>query len=241
MSFDQFLSSADAARVSHAFAKLARHDIRNWALTGGLAIELHRLRRGGRPSPRALNDIDFMAASFDSIPRSLADDFLFRHIHPLDPPGKTMLQMIDAETALRIDVFRAYGAEMSRTSTLQLPTAAIRLASFEDLLARTARQALDLTRGVPTPCVHAADFLRLAESCEPAAVEAVWPDHRKPWQPATFQEASQLLHELIPARPNLLIARDYSKDADEVCPRCRSTAAFQFADPRVVLSLLGYV
>jgi hypothetical protein len=82
MSFDQFLSSADATRVSGVLAKLVRHDIRNWALTGGLAIELHRLRRGGRPAPRALNDIDFIAASFDSIPRSLARDSADKTLEP---------------------------------------------------------------------------------------------------------------------------------------------------------------
>jgi len=49
---------------------------------------------------RALNDIDFIAESFDHIPASLASDFLFRHIHPFDPPGRTMLQFIDAESAL---------------------------------------------------------------------------------------------------------------------------------------------
>jgi len=32
-----FLSPEDAKRASRTFEKLLRHDIRNWALTGGLA------------------------------------------------------------------------------------------------------------------------------------------------------------------------------------------------------------
>ncbi len=80
--FQRFLSVADADRVFHTFRKLGRHDIRRWALTGGLAVEAHRLQRGRVASVRTLNDIDFVAVSFDSIPASLADDFLFRHIHP---------------------------------------------------------------------------------------------------------------------------------------------------------------
>jgi hypothetical protein len=48
------------------------------------------------------------------IPETLRSDFLFRHIHPFDPPGKIMLQLIDPDTALRIDVFRACGQTMSR-------------------------------------------------------------------------------------------------------------------------------
>jgi hypothetical protein len=189
---------------------------------------------------RALNDIDFIADSFDAIPKSLADDFLFRHIHPSDPPGKTMTQFIDSESALRIDVFRANGATMSRTADLDLKAAMIQLISLEDLVARTARLALGLAVGVPTPSKHAIDFLRLAELVDLTEIETAWPDHRKPGQPASFIETSSLLEHLIPVRQDLLITPDYSKDAEEACPRCRRTAAFRFADPKVILSILGY-
>ena len=118
MLLDRFLSVTDADRALHTLRKLRRHDIRRWALTGGLALEFHCLRRGCRTSLRALNDIDFVTDSFDCIPESLADDFLFRHVHPFDPPGKTILQFIDAESALRVDVFRACGAtKFSRSNS----------------------------------------------------------------------------------------------------------------------------
>jgi hypothetical protein len=71
----KFLSLADADRALRTFRRLGRHDIRRWALTGGLAVEVHHMRRGYQPSVRALNDIDFLADSFDAIPESLADDF----------------------------------------------------------------------------------------------------------------------------------------------------------------------
>src|ERR1051326_3381878 len=109
---NRFLSRADADRAIHTLAKLARHDISRWALTGGMATEIHRLRSGCEPATRVLNDIDFIAGSFDCIPESLADDFLFRHIHPADPPNKTMLQAIDPDSALRVDIFRACGGTM---------------------------------------------------------------------------------------------------------------------------------
>lgn len=236
----QFLSVADEARASRTFRKLQRHDIHDWALAGGLALEVHRINRGCKASVRALNDIGFITESFDTIPETLAHDFLFRHIHPSDPPGKTLLQSIDAESALRVDVFRTYGAEMQRTSVADLCFGTIRIISFEDLMARTARLALDLAKNDPTPSVHVTDFLRLAKLAEPVEIETVWPDHRKPWHPGTFAEACALLNELIPARRHLLIRRDYSKDMEAVCARCKGTAAFQFADPKVVLALLGY-
>lgn len=237
---ERFLSNADADRALRTFRKLARHDIRRWALTGGFAIEIHRLRRGCQPSLRSLNDIDFIADSFDCIPETLANDFLFRHIHPLDPPGRTMLQFIDPESALRIDVFRAYGATMSRTSNLDFPAGTIQLISLEDLVARVARLALDLAGEVPPPSKHAKDFLRMVELVDPVEVEPAWRDQRKPGQPASFDETNSLLRDLVPVSQNLLIPPDYSKDAQQVCPRCSTTSAFHLADPKAVFSLLGY-
>jgi len=83
-----FLSAADAERASRSLRKLARHGTGCWALTGGLAFEMHAIRLGMGSGERALNDLDFVAASFGSIPQTLAGDFLFRHIHPHVLPGK---------------------------------------------------------------------------------------------------------------------------------------------------------
>jgi hypothetical protein len=236
----EFLARPDADRASRNFRKLLRHDIHGLALTGGLAVEIHRVSRGCVPSLRAFNDIDFIAESFDSIPMTLADSLIFRHIHPLDLPGKTLLQCVDAESSVRIDIFRAYGGEARRTSIVDFTFGMIRLISFEDLVARCARLALDLANGVSTPAVHAIDFLRLVELAETTEVESVWPDHRKPGQPATFAEASYALNDMIPSRRHLLISRNYSRDIAAQCARCRDTSAFRLADPKIVLSLLGY-
>jgi hypothetical protein len=238
--FQQFLAASDASRASRTLEKLARHDISRWALTGGFAVEIHHLQLGRPPFIRPLNDFDVLAGSFDCIPATLGDDFLFRHIHPLDPPGKTMLQLIDPDSALPIHVFRAFGRTMSRTARLDLPSGTIELISLEDLVARAARLALDLTGNVPTPSKYARDFLRLAELVNPADVEEAWRDQRKPGHPETFDEANTVLQDLIPARHDLLITPDYSKDTADVCPRCAPTPAFALADPNVVLSLLGY-
>ena len=240
MILERFLSAEDASRAQCALRTLSRHDISRWALTGGFALEIHRWRLGAEPYVRDLNDLDFIAGSFDCIPDTLAEDFLFRHIHPLDPPGKTMLQCVDPQTAVRMDVFRANGATMSRTTRVDLAGDTIQLISLEDLVARTARLALDLAEGVCVPAKHVRDFLRLAELLDPTEVETAWQDHRRPHHPVSFAEALRQLQDLIPASQNLMITPDYSLDATEVCDRCAPTAAFHLADPRVVISLLGY-
>ena len=116
----------------------------------------------------------------------------------------------------------------------------IKIISLEDLTARTARLALDLAGGVPTPSKHATDFLRLVELVDPIEVETAWLDHRKPGHSLTFKEATDLLHCLISARQDLLITPDYSKDAEDVCLRCQSIGAFRLADPKVILAIMGH-
>ena len=225
----------DGTRQKRTFRKLVRHDIRRWALTGGLAIEYHDPR-----SPRALNDIDFVAPAFDSIPTSLAADFLFRHVHPHDPPGKHLLQFIDPETALRIDVFRACGATLQRATHGDLGFGPMAVVSLADLAARAARLSLDLAHGGPVPAKHARDYLHLVTAVPPAELAAAWADHRKPSHPTEFCEVRSVLEDLIPSHPDLLNTPEYSQNPDEICPRCQAVAAFPLADPRAVLALLGY-
>jgi hypothetical protein len=235
-----FLSARDANRALRTFRTLAKHRI-DWALTGGLAVEMHCLSMGNQVSPRPLNDIDFIVESFDHLPSSLADDFLFRHIHPFDPPGKTLLQCIDADTRIRIDVFRAYGAIMNRSHPMQLgETETIRVLSLEDLVARLARLSLDLADGIPTPSKYVTDFLRMEALVEPGKVESVWAEHRKLEHPKSFTDAANLLKNLAVSRPELLVSPSYSQNVEDSCSRCVSTSSFQLAPPRLVVSLLGY-
>lgn len=237
---EQFFSIGDAGRLERAFLKLASHDIRPWVLTGGLAVELHHELHGHGSSLRSLNDLDFLVGSFDDLPESLARDYLFRHVHPFDPPGKTILQAIDPEQTLRIDVFRVYSGCLDRACEVPFGQGTVRLISREDLTARTARLVMDLVESVPVPAKHAQDFLRLVKLVNTAAMDAIWQEHRKPNHPACFTEVKQRLEEAILARAGLLITPQYSTNVSEVCPRCAPTACFRLANAETVLSLLGY-
>jgi hypothetical protein len=237
---NQFLSAADAKRALKTVQKLSRHDISGWALAGGLAVEIHCLRGGLPSSTRPLNDIDFVAAGFDCAPETLARDFLFRHVHPLDPPGKTILQLVDVETALRIDLFRAYGAIMTRARPLRPPFGPVQLLSGEDVLARAARLLLELRGGVPVAAKHANDYLRLEKMMQTSDLEVAWQDHRRPGHPVMFRETNILVRGLIASHQHLLVTPDYSKDATQICSRCVPTTAFPLADSQLVLSVLGY-
>ncbi len=220
-------------------SRLSRHNIQSWVLTGGISIEIQVLRRGSAATHRNLNDLDFVTASFESIPRDLKRDFLFRHVHPLDPPGKTILQAVDVEEALRIDVFSDGGVASKRAETIVLSGTQISIISFEDLIARAARLSLDITHGAAIT-KHAQDFCRLSNLTSTDSVEVVWQDHRRKDHPSTFREAHELLHDLIPRSRELLFTPKYSKDETKICERCSATSHFPLADPGTIYSILGY-
>ena len=236
----QFLSAADLTRADAVLRRLVMHNIDSWALTGGLAVALHSVAAGIEPNSRPLNDLDFVTERFEEIPETLGKDFLFRHVHPGQQPGGTMMQLVDVDAQLRIDVFRAVGATFKRTSQFKLPMGEFTVVAREDLIARTARLSLDLANGVPVPAKHAADFLLLSTMLGPRDAQSAWSDHRKPDQPESFGEVRKILTELISNQRDLLVTPEYSKDVHARCERCMPTATFPLADPRAILSVLGY-
>jgi hypothetical protein len=240
MELTQFLSPVDSDRARRTLAMLRRHSVQPFVLTGGLAVELHRARLGLPAEKRPLNDMDFLVDKFDEIPPTLSADLLFRHVHPHDPPAKTLLQCVDPETAIRVDIFRACGSTVARAISIDLCGIAMRTISMEDLLARTARLCMDLAANVPLPAKHARDFLRLLPLLDSGGVEPAWQDHRKPKHPGSFAAASHLLQELIATEEDLQIELARSQDLRATCSRCEPTDAFPLADAATVLSLLGY-
>lgn len=240
MALDLFFNAADSGRVERTFRNLALHDIHRWALTGGIAIESYILQRGGEPIVRRLHDIDFIAPSFDSIPKTLGRELLVRHVHPHDPPGKNMLQGVDPETEVRIDLFRAYGAEMERAVPMKILTFDLRMASLHDLVARHARLSWDLIEGKPIAPKYARDFLRLLKLVTIDDIECIWQEHRKPHNPGSFAETALELRKVITLRKDLLVPPTYSTNIHEVCRRCHGSGTFPVADPRQILSILGY-
>jgi len=241
MNLDLFLSPADAARAVSTLRHLARHDLSRFALTGGFAIESQIHTHGGQPHLRTLHDIDFLVDSFRDLPPSLGAEVLLRHIHPHDPPAKTLLQGVDPTTSVRVDVFRAYGNETARAQPVTLAGIPLRIVSLEDLTARHARLCWDLIEGKPLAPKYPRDFLRLlAVVPENQLTEAIWHEHRKPHFAGTFAEAARQIRRAIEARPDLLIPPSYSTDIHEVCERCHATQAFPLAPPSEILSHLGY-
>ena len=82
MNFDGVLAESEQDRAERTLRKLSTHDISRWALTGGIAAEIHIRRGGGKSGSRPLRDLDFIVSSFDCIPEGVGRDFFVRHVHP---------------------------------------------------------------------------------------------------------------------------------------------------------------
>lgn len=174
------------------------------------------------------------------MPDTLTRGFLVRHIHPRVPDGKIVVQLVDAEEALRIDLFSPYGATLARSQSRDSPVGTIPVVSVEDLAARNASLVMDLERGHQVARKHADDFQWLAELADPGRVEIAWQDHRKASDPSSFKQARERIRDLVQLRAALLVIPAYSQDADAICSRCEEVGSWLLASGQAVMSILGY-
>jgi hypothetical protein len=238
--FERFLAEADVRRVGTCLATLQRHGVAEWALTGGVAIELRLIELSGEVETRSLNDLDFATASFDTVPNTLGTEFLVRHVHPFDPPDKIIAQFVSSELVLRVDVFRTHPEVMDRANPVQTEFGPVYTVSLDDLVARAARLTLPLADRQPVLSKHASDFLRLVKVANLEGAEQAWPQHRRVGDPETFQEAATVLREVIPNSTDLLKCPANSQNVSEHCSRCAGVEGLELANREVILSVLGY-
>jgi hypothetical protein len=236
--FDGILSDDDARRATGVIDEMRALGFRG-TLTGGLAIAAHLTARGQSSPPRSLNDIDFVVDCFDSIPESLADVFLLHHVHPFAREGKTLMQVIDPNRAVRVDVFRAVGATLSRSAPLNVETGRLGVVAAVDLLARVTAHvygSLHRERAIDTKYVRA--FLDLSTFDSEPELEAAWLDHRADIA-ASFEDASRDTRRLLALRRELVITETYSA-AITPCAQCQDYGRFRCAAPERVVEALGY-
>jgi hypothetical protein len=238
--FERFLAEADVQRVGACLTTLRRHGVAAWALTGGIAIELRLIERGGEVEIRSLNDLDFATTSFDSIPNTLGSEFLVRHVHPFDLPDKIIAQFVSSELVLRVDVFMTHQEVMNRAYPVLTEFGAIHVLSFDDLIARAARLTLPLAYRRPVLSKHASDYLRLISVANVEDAERAWPQHRRACDPESFLTAATQLRDLIPHNADLLMSPTYSQNVSEGCPRCAAVEGLELANRDAILSVLGY-
>lgn len=99
--------STERDRLSQTLSRLLPHlNLSAVALTGGVAIQLHCHQAGWPPARVMVADLDFVAVDVDALCPTVSQTLLVSHFH-LPQPGypKFMVQLVDAATRIRVDVF----------------------------------------------------------------------------------------------------------------------------------------
>jgi hypothetical protein len=236
--FAGLLLDDDARRATETVEALLAHGLHS-GLTGGLAISA-QLRAHGRQVERGhINDIDLVVQDFDAIPESVAGSFLLHHVHPDAAEGKLLLQLIDETTAVRVDLFRAFGNTLARASALDGDTGPLEVLCVEDLVARTTALVCgSLRRGTTVDPKHARALSRLLGLGRQEQLAAAWNDHRQAVT-GTLDEATSDALRLLADRQNLMVAEEYSA-AVTPCDRCGERGPFRPGGADRVVEVLGY-
>ncbi len=236
--FDAVLNDPDASRATAVVGELLALGFRG-ALTGGPAIAAHLRTRGGPARRRPLNDLDFVVDGFAAIPDAVADRFLLHHVHPFAAEGKTLVQLIDPERAVRVDLFRTIGRTLSRSGPLGTETGRLDVVSLEDLIARTTAHVYSRLRaGRTIDARYARTFLDLSGLGTESVLEEAWQDHREEIS-GSFAEASRHASRLLALHPELVANDEYSAVITP-CDRCRNHGRFRCAPPGRIVEVLGY-
>jgi hypothetical protein len=228
-------------RVRDALARFTRHGPNGLALTGSIALAAQWARLRGERLDRAISDIDFVAASLDTLPASLADDFICPHVHGNAEPGRILAQLVHPGDAVRIDIFRPVGQAVSRATVFRMESSAIAVLSIEDQAARATSLCMKVTRGGAVVAKHVPDFVRLRAVLTPNRIDAVWQEYRREFEPPRFLDAVEQIDAAVRAHPERLIAPEFNRNPDAACPNCAAWGAFHPAEPAQTFRVLGYV
>ena len=236
--FVELLHGDDACRATETVEAVLAHGVQ-CALTGGLAIAA-QLRAHGRPfERRRLNDIDLVVHGFGAIPASVTASFLLHHVHPDATDGRTLLQLIDEATAVRVDLFRTIGDTLTRASAFDEETSALHILSVEDLVARTTALVCgSLRRRKTIDRKHVTSFTRLLGLGRQEQLAAAWNDHRQGIT-GTLDDATREAIRLLEAHPELVVVEEYSAVVLS-CERCREQGPFRPGPSDRIIQILGY-
>jgi hypothetical protein len=161
------------------------------------------------------------------------------HVHPDAVEGKTLVQLIDETTAVRVDLFRTFGNTLARASTLDDETGELHVLSVEDLRARTTALACSSLRlGKKIDAKYATAFTRLLGVGRPEQLAVAWIDHRQAIR-STLHEATREAIRLLAAHPELVVVEEHSP-AVTPCESCREQGPFRPGPADKIVQTLGY-
>ncbi|MEP6850170.1 MAG: hypothetical protein ABI999_15030 [Acidobacteriota bacterium] len=233
----------DAERFRRVLAMLARHLDERVTVTGSFAVEWQLLRRGVATRGRRLNDIDTVLAKVTGgIGAGIAEDFLINHFHPTREKGNVFIQLVEPETATRVDIFSARSPSVpERASRTQLGDTDAAVVAIEDLMARLLAIIDIVIENKTIDPKYVRSFTRLLEVGDSIEAAALWSEYKRSGDLPDLGQTWNDVQRKLAENPDLLKPETYSHDVDAVCPWCVDSEAFPVADRSRIFEVLGYV
>lgn len=239
---EMFLTAKAAAKCHRSLSKLSRHFENPIVVTGSLAAAWHLLRKEKLRKKSAINDIDTVVEDLGCIRPSLSEDFLINHFHPSREKGRILLQLVDAENALRIDVFTPSSETLfKRLIDFKIGVAVCQAVSLEDILVKLLSIIYPVAKGSHVESKYVKKFYLLLDSANLEAAKLIWQDYRKINQPIDFSEAVGIIEKTIAANPHLLKTEEFRRDLDFECQWCVKSETFPLSPRPKIYEILGYV
>lgn len=192
--------------------------------------------------PIRLNDIDIVVNEITDLGDDIAADFLIHHFHPTREAGNVVMQIVDARTSTRVDLFSARSAGLGdRAVKVDIDGIALKMTAAEDLTARLAAILAAVTDGKVVDGKYLESFRMLANIADREAVKKLWTEYRRQGDPADFDEMIANINNAIDHDPALLAPIQYAQDLSTRCPWCVEDGRFPRADPARIAAILGHV
>jgi hypothetical protein len=157
----------DLERLSVTLARFLPHvNPSAVALTGGVAIHIHCHAAGVNGGRTRIADVDFVATSVDAIAPSVATSLLVSHFH-LPQPGypKFMVQVVDADTRLRLDVFPDLVGSIARAMERTIAGHCLRVLDAHSILDHKVQGMSRASATRPIDEKHPRDAMILGSLC----------------------------------------------------------------------------
>jgi hypothetical protein len=237
-----FERAEDAERFERVIGAVASFVRGLPIVTGSFAVEWNIGKAGGRVVPRRLNDIDLVVEDASAISPAISGKFLVHHFHPTREKGNVLMQLVDPETATRVDIFSARSASVTeRSHQARSGGVDVLVLSAEDLAARLLAIVVIVLDGRTVDPKYFESFSRLLEVVDRNAVSRLWQEYRWGNYAGAFLPTAEKVMRRLHDHPELLKPIEYPKDVDAACGWCVETEDFPIADRREVFRLLGYV
>jgi hypothetical protein len=208
---------SETERLAACLARLVPHlrtdDV---AITGGVAIQFGMVELGGDGWRETIEDLDFVAASIDTVAPSVADVFLVSHYHVVQPGvPKFMVQLVDPTTRIRVDVFPDLVGSLARAKVVAIGRLCTKMLALEDIL---EHKLLTLSKA--------------------SSINPVDPKHAR-----DARALGTLLDRTVLDVPEDSLVEDmYGIDSDTFCQRCELSKSpdFPLAAKDRIFGLLGW-